>query len=94
MTENTKNGPRRLVPRLFYKRGSLLRTIPNRTGHNTAHGAARPVSIAVTIVVAMVMILMVVVVGVVMIVGTMRVALVALPFVLARHLHDIARARE
>ena len=73
--------------------GSLLRTIPNRTGHNTAHGAARPVSIAVTIVVAMVMILMVVV-GVVMIVGTMRVALVALPFVLARHLHNITRARE
>ena len=74
--------PRRVCLRPFHERGSLLRTIPNRTGHNTAHGTARPVSIPVIIRVAMVIILMVVV-GVVMMVCIMRVSLVALAFVLA-----------
>ena len=78
--------PHASVPRPRYSAVKVeqraLRAIPDRTGLNTAHGTARPVSIPVIIRVAMVMILMVVV-GVVMMVCIMRVALVALPFVLA-----------
>ena len=71
-----------------------LRTIPDRTGHNTAHCAARPVAIAVTIIVAVIVVVVMFAVVMVMMIIVVRVALVALPFVLAGHLHDIARTRE
>jgi len=74
-----------------------LRAIPDRTGLNTAHGTARSIAIAMTVIVAMVVVFMVVGVVVMMVMAAVGVpfvgvTLVALAFALAPHLHDVVWA--
>jgi hypothetical protein len=81
-------------------RSSDLRAVPDRTDLNTAHGTARPIAIAMTVIVAMVVVFMVVgVMVVVMVMAAVRVPFVGVPFValafaLAPHLHDVVWASE
>jgi hypothetical protein len=93
--------PHASVPRPRYSAVKVeqraLRAIPDRTGLNTAHGTARSIAIAMTVIVAMVVVFMVVGVVVMMVMAAVGVpfvgvTLVALAFALAPHLHDVVWA--
>ena len=76
--------------------GRSLRAIPDRTGHNTANRAARPVAVSVSVVLTVVVVFAVMVVMMVVMVAAVRVTLVALalPFALAANLYEVRRAAE
>jgi hypothetical protein len=72
-----------------------LRAIPDRTGHNAAHGTARPIAVAVAIMMAMILVIPIIVVAiVVMVVDLMRLMALALVLALAPHLRDVRRTGE
>jgi len=77
--------------------GRSLRAIPDRTGHNTANRAARPVAVSVSVVLTVVVVFAVMVVMMMMVmVAAVRVTLVALalPFALPANLYEIRWAAE
>ena len=74
-------------------RSSNLRTIPDRTGLNAAHGTARPVAIAMAVIVPVIVIppiVFAVLIVMLVVVLVVRVLLMTL----APHLHDVVRASE
>jgi hypothetical protein len=76
--------------------GLELRAVPDRTGHNTANRAARPVAVSVSVVLTVVVVFAVMVVMMVVMVAAVRVTLVALalPFALAANLYEVRWAAE